>query len=50
MLFPGTVAFLADLNQYTSIPVGAVVLFDSVRLNIGNGCVQITIVVIYRKT
>ena len=39
MSFSGTVAFLADLNQYTSIPVETIVLFDSVRLNIGNGYV-----------
>ena len=43
MFFPGTVAFLVDVNEYTSIPVDTVVLFDRVRLNIGNGCVQITI-------
>ena len=33
----GTVAFQADLDSYTSIPAGSVVVFKVVDLNIGDG-------------
>ena len=36
----GTVAFQADLDIYTSIPIGSVVVFDVVDLNIGSGWVH----------
>ena len=38
-LVSGTVAFQADLDLYTSIPIGSVVIFDVVDLNLGNGFV-----------
>ena len=33
----GTVGFLAYLNQYTTIPVDSVLIFENVNLNLGNG-------------
>ena len=38
-ILTGTVAFQVELDEYTSIPVGMVVLFDIVHLNIANGWV-----------
>ena len=36
-ILAGTVAFQVEFNEYTSIPVGTVVVFDIVHLNIANG-------------
>ena len=33
----GTVAFEADLNEYTSIPIDSFVVLDQIHLNIGDG-------------
>ena len=33
----GTLAFLADLNEYEAIPVNSTVEFDAARLDLGNG-------------
>ena len=33
----GTVAFEADLNEYTSIPIDSYVVLDQIHLNIGDG-------------
>ena len=41
LLILGTVAFQADLDIYTSIPIGSVVVFDVVHLNIGGGWVHL---------
>ena len=35
--FIGTVAFEADLNEYTSIPFDSYVIFEEINLNIGDG-------------
>ena len=34
--FVGTVAFQVDLDEYTTIPLDSVVIFDVVELNLGN--------------
>ena len=35
-MFLGTVAFQVDLDEYTTIPLDSVVIFDVVELNLGN--------------